>query len=41
MSRAAGRPATNGLVSNVVGTGTVLLTTALAILIVQQLLQHH
>lgn len=32
---------TNGFASNVVGTGTVLLTTALAVLTIQQLLQHH
>jgi Mn2+/Fe2+ NRAMP family transporter len=32
---------TNRFASNAVGTGAVLLTTALAILTVQQLLQHH
>ena len=32
---------TNRFLSNAVGAGTVLLTTALAILTIQQLLQHH
>lgn len=32
---------TNGFASNAVATGTVLLTAALAVLTIQQLLQHH
>lgn len=35
------RSYTNRFVSNAVGIGTVLLTTALAVLTIQQLLQHH